>query len=444
METPNSMDVQKSTNMERKALSRIPEKERQRWTSIAFIWIGTMICIPMLMVGGLLSSAMPFWDVVWSAVIGFGICAAIMCLGGIQGMDLGLPSSMCATKAFGDKGSSFVTSLVVFVAQLGWFGVQTATCATAFNALMGYWGVAFPFWLSCAIWGAVMLFTAVYGFKFLKVLNYIAVPALLIMCGYGVINAIANTGWSAIMKNAPGQAAMPFSASVSLVIGLFAVGTVINSDYSRYAKSRSATILATVLGVLPAAVFMFMVGAVMSLSAGNYDITAVFASMGLPVVSMLVLILATWTTNTSNAYTAGLAAMKVFSLKDERRPLVTVICGAIGTVIAILGLATVLEGFISILASLVPPVAGVMIADYWIVCRARPENWHPVRGFNWCGVIAWVCGCVVSLFFSFFSPALDGILVCAVVYLILHYTSGKTALGGRGLLTIDEAEQSLK
>ncbi len=432
--------VTKSANVERKALSRIPESERQSWTSIAFIWIGTMICIPMLMVGGLLSSTMTFGNVILAAVLGFAICSAIMCLGGIQGMDLGLPSSMCATKAFGDKGSSFITSLVIFIAHLGWFGVQTATCATAFNALMAHMGIAFPFWLSCIIWGALMLFTAVFGFKFMKILNYIAVPALILMCGYGVIHAITTTGWATLVSNTPEQA-MPMASAVSLVIGLFAVGTVINSDYSRYAKNRSATVLATVLGVLPAAVFMFLVGAVMSLSAGNYDITVVFASMGLPVLSMLVLVLATWTTNTGNAYTAGLAAMKVFSLKDEKRPLVTMLCGAVGTLIAILGLATVLESFISVLASLVPPVAGVVIADYWIICKGNPHNWHPVKGFNWCGIIAWVCGSVVAVFFSFFSPALDGILVCAVVYLVLHYAFGKTKLAGGGPMVLEEIKE---
>ena len=40
---------------------------------------------------------------------------------------------------------------------------------------------------------------------------------------------------------------------------------------------------------------------------------------------MLVLILATWTTNTGNAYMSGLAACKMFSIKDSKRPLVTMI-----------------------------------------------------------------------------------------------------------------------
>lgn len=434
-----------SSTMEKKALSRVPAEERQTWYSIAFIWIGTMICIPMLMVGGLLSASMTFGNVLLAAFLGFLICSTLMCLVGIQGTDLGLPASMCGTKAFGDRGSSWLMSLSIFIGQMGWFGIQTATCATAFVTLMQYWHISFPFWLSCVIWGAVMLVTAVYGFKLMKYLNYIAVPALMLMCIYGMVHAISTTGWETITSFQPAsESAMGMAPAVSMVIGLFAVGATTNPDYTRYAKNRGATVMATLLGVVPAAVLMFMVGAVMSLSAGTYDITTVFASMGLPVLSMLVLILATWTTNTGNAYTSGMAAMKVFSLKDERRPLVTMLCGVAGTLMAMLGLANAMQGFINVISAMVPPVMGVMIVDYWIVGKGRPENWHPVRGFNWCGVISWLCGCVVALFFSFFSPALDSIIVCGVVYIILHSAAGKTRLGGQGEITVGEIEANLK
>ena len=436
-----------STNsaMEKKALSRVPEDQRQSWYSIAFIWIGTMICIPMLMVGGMLSVSMTFGNVLLACFLGFAICSFLMIMVGMQGTDLGLPSSMCGTKAFGDRGSSYLLSVSIFIGQMGWFGIQTATCATAFVTLMEYWNISFPFWLSCLIWGVVMLITAVYGFKLMKWLNYIAVPALIVMCLYGMIHAITTTGWSNIVAVKPDPNNMlGMAPAVSTVIGLFAVAATTNPDYTRYAKNRGATVMATALGVIPAAVLMFMVGAVMSLSAGTYDITSVFASMGLPVLSMLVSILATWTTNTGNAYTSGLAAMKVFSLKDERRPLVTMLCGAAGTVMAMAGMADAMQGFINIISALVPPIMGVVIADYWILGKGDPAKWHPVRGFNWCGIIAWACGCIVALFFSFFSAALDAVIVSAIVYLILYPLCGKGTMGGRGEITLEEIEANLK
>ena len=64
------MDNTTNSAVEKKALSRVPKEQRQSWYSIAFIWIGTMICIPMLMVGGLLSASMTFamccWPVSWA------------------------------------------------------------------------------------------------------------------------------------------------------------------------------------------------------------------------------------------------------------------------------------------------------------------------------------------------------------------------------------------
>ena len=41
------------TNKNDKGLSQIGRDEKRSWGSVAFIWIGTMICIPMLMVGGI-------------------------------------------------------------------------------------------------------------------------------------------------------------------------------------------------------------------------------------------------------------------------------------------------------------------------------------------------------------------------------------------------------
>lgn len=45
----------KKTNsaMETTTLTRVPESERRPWWSLAFIWAGSVICIPALMVGSM-------------------------------------------------------------------------------------------------------------------------------------------------------------------------------------------------------------------------------------------------------------------------------------------------------------------------------------------------------------------------------------------------------
>ena len=38
-----------------------------------------------------------------------------------------------------------------------------------------------------------------------------------------------------------------------------------------------------------------------------------------------------------------------------------------------------------------------------------------------------------------FSPALDGVIIAFVIYIVLYRALGKTAMAGRGEMTIEEA-----
>ena len=118
---------------------------------------------------------------------------------------------------------------------------------------------------------------------------------------------MTGAGWGNIVS-AVTENMMSMPVAISTVIGLFALGATCNSDYTRYCKTRGDVVKATAIGVMPAALLMIMVGAIMAIGTGSYDVTSMFAGLGLPVIAMLVLILATWTTNTGNAYMSGLAA----------------------------------------------------------------------------------------------------------------------------------------
>lgn len=443
MEEKRENAAAEETKLQDKGLSQIQPNEKRSWWSIAFIWVGTMICIPMLMVGGIFGGALTMNSIFWATLIGFAVCCLMMVLGGIVGSDTGLNATMCSTRAFGMTGANFTMALVIFICEVGWFGVQTATCALAFNTLMLQFSVEFPFWLSCVIWGVVMFITAVYGVKWMAVLNYIAVPLLVILCAYGGFYAIDTAGWGTI-NSAVAENLMSMPVAISTVIGLFALGATCNSDYTRYCKTRSDVVKATVIGVMPAALLMIMVGAVMAVGTGNFDVTAMFAGLGLPIVAMLVLILATWTTNTGNAYMSGLAACKMFSVKDSKRPFVTMLCGALGVVLAIAGLADFLSTYISILGAVVPPIMGVVICDYFVICKGKKENWAPVRGINWIGILAWIIGGGFALLetlgvVSVFSSALDGVILSFAAYWILYSLLKNTGLAGSGSMIIEEA-----
>ena len=178
----------------------------------------------------------------------------------------------------------------------------------------------------------------------------------------------------------------------------------------------------------------------MGVTTGQSDITQMFVNIGFPIISMMILVLATWTTNTGNAYVAGMACMKIGNFREELRPRVTLIAGVIGIAMALTGLANSLTAFLNVLSAIMPPVAGVMIADYYIFGKAKPENWYRVKGINWIGIISWAIGSVVGLFFSFFSAGFDSILVGTIAYVILNALLGKTVLAGQGRMPLPGEE----
>ncbi len=376
----------KVLHVEKRALGRVREDEKQSWWSISFIWIGILICIPSLMIGGALAEGLSIGQVVLTTVISYSLIGSLMTLTGIIGGDLGLPSAMCATKTFGDSGASYVISMISFVSSIGWFGVQTATCAAAFSTMMAIFGVSFPQWAGCVLWGAIMLATSVIGYSFMKILNYVAVPFLVITCVYGAVHGINLMG-------------------------------------------------------MPAGVIMVTIGGIMGVTTGESDITQMFVNIGIPMISMVILVLATWTTNTGNAYVAGMACMKIGNFREELRPYVTLAAGVIGIVMALTGLANSLISFLNVLSAIMPPVAGVMIADYYFFGKAKPENWYRVKGINWIGICSWAIGSIVGLFFSFFSAGFDSILVATIAYMILNALLGKTVLAGQGRLPLPGEEE---
>ena len=246
MEENNAVHAEQATQDH--GLSPISAAEKRKWWSIAFIWVGSMICIPMLMVGGIFGSVLTMGSIFWATLIGFAVCCVLMIFGGIIGSDTGLNATMTSTRAFGMTGANFTMALVIFICEAGWFAVQTATCALAFNTLMAVLGVSnFPFWLSCVIWGVVMFITAVYGVKWMAVLNYIAVPLLVILCAYGGIHSINIAGWGTIKSAVPANL-MTMPAAISTVIGLFALGATCNADYTRYCKTRGDVVKAIAAG----------------------------------------------------------------------------------------------------------------------------------------------------------------------------------------------------
>lgn len=429
----------------------VQTSQRQSWLSIAAVWAGGMICVPCLMIGGVLSGGgLSLAEIVISILIGYGLICVYMIFIGMQACDTGLPVAVMASGALGEKGARYVISTLIAIACIGWFGIQSATCGQAFATmiapLLGMEATTGFVAVCSIIWGVIMLATACAGFKGLKWLNYIAVPLLVIVCLYGLIAGIVkNDGGAAIAAYAP-ETSSGLVFGISMVVASFALGGVISADYCRFAKSRADVVKSSIVGVMPAGLFMLLSGALMSIVTGQYDISAILVSLGVPVLGLIALVLATWTTNVTNAYSGGLALSNLLGFDESKFKITTGISGAIGTLLAAFGLLNAFQGFLSLMSALIPPLAGVIIAAYWIVGKGKKENFHFSKGVSAAGLISFIVGALVAcitggtfasfpglveampfLNTPFFVGPVNGIVVSLVLYVILAAAFPKKA-----------------
>lgn len=430
----------------------IKAEQRQSWTSIAMVWAGGMICVPCLMIGGVFTSGgLSILEIVLSILIGYGLICAYMIFIGMQACDTGLPVSVMAEGALGKQGARYIISTILAIACVGWFGIQSATCGSAFASMiasmMGQDAPSNVMVIICTIiWGVIMLITACAGFKGLKWLNYIAVPLLVVVCLYGIIaGIIQHDGGAAIANYAPAQSA-GLVFGISMTVASFALGGVISADYCRYAKSRADVVKSSIVGVIPAGLFMLLTGAIMSIVTGQYDISAILANLGVPVIGLIALVLATWTTNVTNAYSGGLALSNLLGFDESKFTITTGIAGAIGTLLAAFGLLNAFQGFLSLMSGLIPPLAGVVIAHYWIICKGKRENFKLGGSISAAGLISFIVGALVAcitggtfanfptlvaavpfLDTPFFVGPVNGIVVSLVLYVILAKLMPKKA-----------------
>lgn len=412
------MKHESNQKMESVTLQPVPMEERKSWIDVAMIQAGILICVPSLMLGGMLAEAMPMSQALLSGIVGYLVTALLMVVIGIIGSDIGVPTCVVASGSFGRQGSSKLVSALFMISMIGWFAVQNDVCGSAFSNLLGQaFGIALPVPLSTAIWGVIMLITAVYGIDALDKLNKIAIPALIVVTCIGCFMAVSRFGLDNLYQ--PVEQTMSFIDGVVLTVSFMATGALNAPDFTRYQRTRKDTFLSSVVGVMPAGVAMLVLGAVMTRIAAQYDLSLVFCDIGLPVLGMLVLILATWTTNTTNAYSAGLNAVMVFGLAENKRSAATVVLGVIGTALAVFGIAGYFEDFLYLLGDTFMPIVGIFIIDYWVLARGKAELYRFREGWHWSGLVALVCGFAATRL-PFGISFINGMVVAAALYFVLE------------------------
>src|SRR5699024_3288792 len=190
---------------------------------------------------------------------------------------------------------------------------------------------------------------------------------------YSMFAAISEGGAAdAVFGSSTG---MPLVVGIGLVIGSFVSGGTATPNFTRFARTPLSAVITTVIAFFLWRSLMVSFRCVGGACTGEDDIRYVMIGQGLAIRALIVLGANSWTTNNSALYTTGLGYANV--TKINKKPLV-LIAGAIGT-IGSLWLYDNCIGWLNFLNATLPPIGGIIIADYVTNRRAYDPTPPPQR-----------------------------------------------------------------
>ena len=183
----------------------------------------------------------------------------------------------------------------------------------------------------------------------------------------------------------------------------------------------------TVLAFFIGNSLMFFFGGAAAMVYDKNDISEVLKIQGLLLPAIIVLGLNIWTTNDNALYTSGLGLSNIVRLPKRYMVLLN---GLVGT-LAGLWLYDNFCGWLNILNTFIPPCGAILITDFFLVNSRRYPAMEEKRFsvVSVPAVVAWALGSVVALggfdylvhakWLQHGIPAINGMVVAAVVYLVL-------------------------
>jgi len=386
--------------------------------SMFMVMLGFTFFSASMWVGQQLAAGLDWWGFIWALLIGGLILAAYTGALGFIGAESGLSLDMLARRSFGTKGSYLPSAMISFT-QIGWFGVGLAMFAIPVaKELMGLNVTAdyMPWqgYLLVAIAGILMTASAYFGIKSLTIISYIAVPAVAILGTLAMILAVRRGDMGLVEQFAQGTKNLGVIAGAGLVVGSFVSGGTATPNFTRFAKSAKVGLWTTVVAFFIGNSLMFLFGAVSSIYAGGNDIFEVMLNLNLFYLAVLVLGLNIWTTNDNALYTGGLGLSNIFGLSKKT---MVIISGIIGTVAAV-WLYWNFCNWLNVLNCTLPPVGIILILHYFMNRKAYKEGSVKEKKVDWFAIAGVVLGAVVANLVKWGFPAINGMAVATVCFLI--------------------------
>ncbi|MCH4883118.1 cytosine permease [Pseudomonas sp. TMW22080] len=405
-------------------LSEAPRSARKGLLSISMVLFSFTFFTGTMFAGGKLGMAFNFVDMLWIAAIGNTLlalyAAALALIASRSGLNTVLMGRLC----FGEAGSRLSDFLLGF-AELGWYAWGTATVAIVLVKMLG---LAEGFTLPLMVFfGMGFSITAIIGYKGLDVLSRVSVPLMFVLLIVSMYIATQHVGGFSGLAAVIPHDTMSVSAAITMVFGTFASGATQATNWTRLSRSGRIAVTASVVSFLLGNGLMIVAGAWCAMVYQQADIVEVMMLQGLSFAAVIMLCLNLWTIQGPTIY--NVAAATCHMVRSERRRTMTLLAAAVGVLLAMGGMYEMLIPFLVLLGSVIPPIGGVIMADFWFRHRGKYPALASVQlpRYNLAGLTAYAVGALLAYLSPWIAP-LVGIGASAIVYIVLLKLSRQPAV----------------
>lgn len=401
--------------------SPVPLTHRHSTRSVSAVWFGFPMILTNALFGGIITWHLGFWPAIAAILLGnlvlFGYVGALSHFAGSTGLNFALQ----AKKTFGTKGYGWVSGFLSTVV-IGWYAFQTGLTGTVIHETFGWNELGVSAFAAVLYIGITFL-----GVRALSLLGMIAAPMYVIL-GLVALWLISGTHDLTQIVNWHGSAAvaggMTMGTAVTMVVAGFADSGTMTADFTRWSKDGKSAVIAAFSAFPVANVISYLFGVVIVAAGaaidplqngGNFLSLLMGHGALLEVLAFVFVFINLGSVCTHCLYNGAMGFSHLFGSKMR---LWTVILGAIGGVLALIGVWHYFLNWLSLLGVAVPPFGAVMIVDLILmgeISRLRTEQRVRASAF-----VAWAigtcCATVAHIWFPSVGEAIVGLVAGAVSY----------------------------
>ncbi len=416
------------------ATVQVPPEERRTFLNMLMVFLGVLAVWAAVFGGASMANILDAKGILIASILGSVALGILAFLTGLIGSYNGVSTYVILRHSMGRFGSIAAGIVISGISAALWFAFETWLFGVIMQGVFPESTIARVD--VAAAWGGIlMMTTALIGYRGLASLSYLVVPAWFAIIPMALAASIAlKGGWDALMAAKPPQPA-GLAAGVTFVIGLYIVGATIAPDVTRFSRKPLDGPLAWFIHVVVFMPIILVAGGWLQLLAPGSNLAGEMVAMGMGLAVLLTGILGQWTTNDNNLYSASLAWVN--AVPKVKRWVWVLILGLSGTAVAVLiarGYGISLDALLKfgmLLGTFIPPITGVMIADYYVVQpfllgRRDPRTRYTfgpgtVYGaIRWPGIVAWIVGSALAYKIPQAHPQIPGALVGLFAGLLVH------------------------